>query len=256
MPMLTIDGKTVAAAEGATILEAARANKIGIPTLCHHPALEPWGGCRMCLVDVTRKEWDGWSKVVISCLAAAEDGLIVNTKSKRVVETRKVAVDLLLARCPENAFVQRLAKSYGITQTTYKVADEPTDCILCGLCTRICAKIGTSAISTQSRGSSKYVGTPFNGPPEDCIGCLSCAHICPTGHIRYTESATERTIWDRTFPLLKCKQCGKTIITEAQRDYLVEHEGLKADYFDLCDQCKRTEVSAKMATVGKAPAEV
>ena len=251
MPMLTIDGRTVPAREGATILEAAQEAGIHIPTLCHHPALEPYGGCRLCMVDVTRAEWDGWSKVVISCLAAAEDGLIVDTRSEQVVATRRVAADLLLARCPETPLIQQLAAEYGISESSYKVADEPTDCILCGLCTRICAKIGTSAISTQSRGAARYVGTPFDLEPEACIGCASCAHICPTGHIGYEEAPGYRSIWGRSFAMLACTQCGATTITEAQRDYMVEHQGLRADYFDLCEQCKRTAVSQRMSTVGK-----
>ncbi len=251
MPMLTIDGRTVPAPEGATILEAARAAGIGIPTLCHHPALEPWGGCRLCLVDVTRADWDGWSKVVISCLATADDGLIVNTKSRRVMATRRVAADLLLARCPNTPFVKRLAAGYGVTETSYQVSDDPTDCVLCGLCTRVCAKIGTHAIATQSRGATKMVGSPFDVEPADCIGCASCAHICPTGHIRYDETPSQRSIWGRSFPLLACTQCGKAVITEAQRDFMVERQGLRGDYFDLCDQCKRTAITKKMATVGK-----
>ncbi len=251
MPMLTIDGRTVPAREGATILECAQAAGIDIPTLCHHPALEPWGGCRLCLVDVTRTEWDRWSKVVVSCLAAADDGLIVDTRSDRIMATRRVAADLLLARCPNTPFVQQLAADYGISESSYEAVDDPTDCILCGLCTRICARIGTHAIATQSRGASKVVGTPFDVEPADCIGCASCAHICPTGHIRLEETTTHRSIWGRSFELLACKECGKAVITNAQRDFMVERQGLRADYFDSCDRCKRTATVKKMSTVGK-----
>jgi len=205
MPMLTIDGRTVPAREGATILEAAQAAGIAIPTLCHHPALEAWGGCRLCLVDVTRADWDGWSKVVVSCLATADDGLIVDTQSERVLATRRVAADLLLARCPDTAFVQQLAATFGITESSYQRADEPTDCILCGLCTRVCETFATSAISTQYRGTGKSVGTFAGQPPEDCVGCGACALVCPTGHISGERRPEGYTIWDREFHTAVCK---------------------------------------------------
>ncbi|MBW2454447.1 MAG: 4Fe-4S dicluster domain-containing protein [Deltaproteobacteria bacterium] len=189
---------------GATILEAAQEAGITIPTLCHHPALEPWGGCRLCLVDVTRADWDGWSKVVVSCLAEADDGLIVDTQSERVVATRRVAADLLLARCPDTPFIQDLAASYGITHSSYARADEPTDCILCGLCTRVCEAYATSAISTQFRGTRKAIGTFAGLPPEDCVGCGACALVCPTGHIKAERRARTFAIWDREFHTAAC----------------------------------------------------
>jgi NADH dehydrogenase/NADH:ubiquinone oxidoreductase subunit G len=250
MPTLTIDGRTVSAPEGATILAAATQAGIDIPTLCHHPALEPWGGCRLCLVDVTREQWKGWRKVVVSCLAAAEEGLVVDTRSERVLATRAVLADLLLARCPNTPLVKELAARHGVATTSYPSGDEPTDCIMCGLCVRVCAKLGASAISTQSRGASKYVGTPFDAEPEDCIGCLSCAHLCPTGHIRFTEDRQSRTIWKRSFPLCACRRCGRATITVAQRDLLLARGDLTPAYFEHCEACKRTLTADKLATVG------
>lgn len=215
MPRLVIDGKTVVAKEGTFLLQAAREAGIDIPTLCEHPAVEPYGGCRMCLVDVTRPEWDGWSKMVVSCLFPVEDGIIVSTKSERVMNTRRVVIDLLLARCPNIPLVQKMAAEYGIEKTSYVQNPEPTDCILCGLCTRVCDEMGTSAISSSSRGAGREIAPPFNEPPPDCIGCLACAEICPTGFIKYETSNSKRVIWNKEFEMLCCLICGRGHITKA-----------------------------------------
>jgi len=111
--------------------------------------------------------------------------------------------------------------------------------------------MGTSAIATQGRGANKYIGTPFDTEPEDCIGCLSCAHICPTGHIGFEQTADSRKIWGRTFELLRCQSCGRSLITTAQRDHMVARHQLKPSYFELCDQCKRPAVAKQLSTVGK-----
>ncbi|MBW2525610.1 MAG: 4Fe-4S dicluster domain-containing protein, partial [Deltaproteobacteria bacterium] len=204
MPRLTIDGRTLVAEPGATILEVARAAGVVIPTLCHHEALAPWGGCRLCLVDVTRPEWDGWHKAVVSCMARAEDGLLVDTQSERVIEARKVALELLLARCPDTPSLRELAAEHGVADTSYQQRRDADDCILCGLCTRVCEAYATSAIATWGRGTSKAVGTFAHQPPEDCVGCGGCALVCPTGHIQGQRSARTYAIWERTFPTAVC----------------------------------------------------
>jgi NADH dehydrogenase/NADH:ubiquinone oxidoreductase subunit G len=244
MPRLVIDGKTVVAKEGTFLLQAARDAGVEIPTLCEHPAVEPYGGCRLCLVDVTRPEWDGWSKMVVSCLFPVEDGIIVSTRSERVMETRKVVLDLLLARCPETPLVQELAAAHGIDRTSYVANPEPTDCILCGLCTRICDRLGTSAISSANRGVGREIAPPFQEPPPDCIGCLACAEICPTGFIRYESSSMRRVIWNKDFRMLRCPTCGRAHVTEDQARYYDGRNGVPARYFQPCDACKRREQAA------------
>ncbi len=239
---LTIDGKTVRIREGATVLDAARAVGVHIPTLCQHEALEPWGGCRLCLVDVTKKGWDGWCKMVVSCMFPAEDGLIVLTAAERVVATRKVVLDLLLARCPETPLVQQLAREHGIERTSYQENPEPTDCILCALCTRVCDHIGVSAISTVNRGAGKEVAPPFHEAPPDCIGCLACAEVCPTDCIPYETSDVRRTIWDRTFEMVRCPHCGRAHITREQAAFYAGKGGVPESYFATCDACKRKQM--------------
>jgi bidirectional [NiFe] hydrogenase diaphorase subunit len=240
MPTLTIDGRKVEVREGAYLLEAARKAGVRIPTLCAFDGLEPWGGCRMCVVDMSRADWDDdWFKMVTACNHPAEDGMTVLTASERVLETRRVVLDLLLARCPDTPLIRRLAAEHGIDQTSYQVNPEPTDCILCGLCTRVCDHIGVSAIASVDRGAGREIAPPFNEPPPDCIGCLACAEICPTDCIPWSATGRTRTIWGRTFELLRCSECGKGHITVEQAVHFAGRSGVPESYFGLCDACKR-----------------
>lgn len=247
MITLTVNGKPVKAPEGAALLRVIRDAGFEVPTLCHHEALEPWGGCRLCLVDVTRPEWDGWKKMVVSCMFPAEEGLIVETHTERVIQTRKVVLDLLLARCPEAPLIQDLARKHGLEKTTYVPNPEPTDCILCGLCTRVCDHIGVSAISSTDRGAGRVIAPPFHQAPPDCIGCLACAEVCPTDCIPYKTSDSRRTIWDKDFDMLRCTACGRAHITVAQADYYAGKNGVPRSYFETCDACKRRAMAGQFA---------
>jgi len=128
---LEIDGKAVEAEKGSTILDAAKSIGIDIPTLCYHPALEPFGACRLCSVEIEKR---GRKKIVTACNYPVEDGLTVNTKSPEIIEIRKMLLELLLARCPEEGRIRRLAHEYGVMRPRFELEDER--CILCGLCTR------------------------------------------------------------------------------------------------------------------------
>jgi NADH dehydrogenase/NADH:ubiquinone oxidoreductase subunit G len=251
MPTLTIDGRKVEVREGAYILEAAKLAGVEIPTLCQFDGLEPWGGCRLCVVDLWRPGWDSdWFKMVTACNHPAEDGIKVFTDTERVLETRRVVLDLLLARCPETPLIRDLARRYGIEHTSYKPNPEPTDCILCGLCTRVCDHIGVSAISSVNRGAGREIAPPFHEPPPDCIGCLSCAEICPTNCIPYTTSSAGRRIWDSDFEMLRCSECGRAHITVAQADHFAARSGVPRSYFETCDACKRAQQARTFAGLG------
>jgi bidirectional [NiFe] hydrogenase diaphorase subunit len=247
---MTVDGRRVPAREGTSLLQAARDADIEIPTLCHHPALEPSGACRLCVVDIARAEWNGAVKMVTACMYPVEDGLIVQTASERVRAARKEILDLLLARCPETPLIQRLARAHGIQATSYRPNGEPTDCILCGLCTRACDHLGFSAISMVSRGIGREVAPPFRQPPPDCVGCLACGRICPTGHIPHETSAQTRSIWGKTFAMLRCKTCGQAHLTAAQAEAWAVRAGVPRTYFETCDACKRAATAETMARLG------
>jgi len=250
MPTLTVDGRRVTVRDGAYLLEAVRAAGVSIPALCHHEAVEPFGGCRLCVVDIWKPGWDpDWFRLVVSCLYPAEDGIQVHTATPRVIETRRVVLDLLLARCPTTPLIRDLARQYGVEQTTYRPRENPDDCILCGLCYRICEKIGPCAISAQDRGVNREVAPPLREPPRDCIGCLACAEVCPTGHIRYDDGPFLRRIWGKEFEMLRCESCGRGVVTRAQAEWLAAR-GLEVE--PLCDACKQRR-TARVAA-GLAPA--
>jgi len=108
-------------------------------------------------------------------------------------------------------------------------------------------------ISSVNRGSGREIAPPFDEPPPDCIGCLACAEICPTACILYASSAQERTIWGRTFEMLRCSACGRAHITVAQADRWAGMNGVPRTYFETCDACKRKQQAAtfvKLSQVG------
>jgi NADH dehydrogenase/NADH:ubiquinone oxidoreductase subunit G len=180
MVRLTIDGQIVYVKRQTPILDAAKELGLSIPTLCHHRALKAYGACRLCIVEVFRH---GRSKLVTSCNYPAEEGLVVFTATERVKTTRKMVMELLLARCPHAPEIQQLAETMGIKTVRFKKTGDQR-CILCGLCVRVCEEmVGVSAISFSSRGTEKEVNTPFGLTSEVCIGCGSCTYICPTGCI-------------------------------------------------------------------------
>lgn len=248
---LTINGKSIIAHEGETLLQAARHAKIEIPTLCYQPWAEAQGSCRLCSVEITRANWDGWKKVVTSCNHPVQDGLIVYTHSERILKIRKNLVDLLLARCPNTPEVQKLAQDYGLEKSSYVLRDQADDCTLCGLCVRACETIGAAAISTVERGHDKKINTPYGDPSDDCIGCASCANVCPTHQIQCQETNGLRSIWKRTFPMVKCTVCGRAHITEAQRDHLVQKTGLPKSSFDKCEICHKRETARQFFQLGQ-----
>ena len=115
--LLQIDGKEVKASRGMTVLEAAQRAGISIPTLCTHEKLEPYGGCRICTVEVDDR---GWTKLVASCLFPVAQDLIVRTRSDKVDRIRKMILEFLLAHAPVSQQLQDLALEYGADQDRFE----------------------------------------------------------------------------------------------------------------------------------------
>jgi len=177
---LEIDGKKVTATKGMTVLEAAQGAGIFIPTLCHHEKLEPFGGCRVCIVEV---EVNGWTKLVVSCVYPAEEKLIVRTRSEKVDRIRKTIIELLMAHAPDSPQLQELAKEYGADRDRYE--KDASFCIHCGLCVRYCAEVAKkNAIGFVDRGINKEISFIPQIAAKECNDCKECFPLCPTSYLQ------------------------------------------------------------------------
>jgi len=199
MVTLKIDGQKVTVRKLSTILDAARKLDIPIPTLCHHPELSPFGGCRLCLVEI-----NGSPKPVASCTTFARNGMGVTTTSPRLEKLRKTTLELILSDHPKDCMVceragdcklQELAYFYGIRENRFSgeqrvyekkdsnpfIARDMEKCILCGQCVRICDEIqGVGAIDFAYRGLRTKICPPFEND-LNCEFCGQCVAVCPTG---------------------------------------------------------------------------
>lgn len=174
-----INGKEVEAREGWTVLETAREYGIDIPTLCHHPAVEPSGACRLCMVELRE---GSWSKLVASCIYPVKEGITIHTETPKVHNVRRWIFEMLLASCPASEEIRQLAEKHGVVSTRFPIHDPNQNCLICGLCQRVCEEVvGLSAIAVVDRGVHKKVGAPFLRPTDICVACGSCVTICPTG---------------------------------------------------------------------------
>jgi len=177
---LILNGMEVRAEEGQTILEVAKFYGLEIPTLCYNEGLSVYGGCRLCLVEIGEAPR---TKLVSSCTYPAEEGLVVHTDTRRVLETRKMMIELMLSVAPNSKIIQDLAAKFGVTQQRFKTRNE--ECILCGLCVRMCAEqMGAKAIGFQNRGYKKKISTPFDIKSDVCRLCGACMYICPACQLR------------------------------------------------------------------------
>jgi len=199
MPKVSIDGKTIDVPEGTTVLDAARMLDIPIPTLCHHPKLTPFGGCRLCLVEIK-----GIPRPVTSCTTPVSDGMEVSTSTPQVEDLRRTVLELILSDHPNDCMVcekagdctlQELAYFYGIRDLRFYgerrrysqkdgnpfIERDLEKCILCGRCVKVCDEVqGVGAIDFGYRGFNSKICTPYE-KDLDCEFCGQCVSVCPTG---------------------------------------------------------------------------
>jgi NADH dehydrogenase/NADH:ubiquinone oxidoreductase subunit G len=175
-----MNGLEVKAEEGWTLLDTAKFYGLEIPTLCHNEGLTPFGGCRLCVVEIG----EGLrSKLVSACTYPAEEGLVVRTDSNRVWASRRMMIELMLAMAPGSKVLQDMASQFGVTQVRFALRNG--ECVLCGLCTRICAEqMDAEAIGFQQRGHKRKISTPFDARSEVCRLCGACMYICPACSLR------------------------------------------------------------------------
>ena len=200
---IRIDGELVKAAEGQTVLEAARAAGKYIPTLCYLEGLSAVGACRLCIVQAS-----GTDRLLPACTTPVQDGMSVTTNSPRLTEYRRIAVELLLvernhtcAVCVSNGHceLQAMAQSLGVTHVRYpyNYPSLPVDmsherfvldhnrCILCTRCVRVCAEVeGAHVWEITSRGIHARLVSDLNqawGDAASCTSCGKCVQACPTG---------------------------------------------------------------------------
>jgi len=175
-----MNGMKVQAEEGWSILETARFYGLEIPTLCHHDGLSEYGGCRLCLVELGEGPR---AKLVSSCTYPAQEGIVVRTDTKRVWAARRMMIEFLVAVAPSSKVLQDLASKFGVTKVRFTPRNE--DCILCGLCVRMCAEqMGARAIGFQERGYKRKISTPFDVRSDVCRECGACMYICPACQLR------------------------------------------------------------------------
>ncbi|ACX51328.1 formate dehydrogenase, alpha subunit [Ammonifex degensii KC4] len=229
MVTLVINGKEVTVPEGTTILEAARQAGIYIPTLCHDPELSPWGGCRLCIVEVR-----GWKELPAACITPVRHGMVVETESPAVRHARYTLIELLLANHPEDCLtcertgscvLQDLAYRYGVRRTRFEgekrnypiedsnpfIVRDMNKCILCGLCVRVCNEImGKAVIDFAYRGVRTKITPPFELPLEKagCVFCGNCVAVCPVGALFPKPMWGQGRHWEVKKVKTVCPYCG------------------------------------------------
>ena len=211
---LKINGLDVSAPAGSTILEAARAAGIKIPTLCFLKDINQIGACRMCMVEVK-----GARSLVAACVYPVNDGMEVFTNSPKVQQSRRMTLELLLSvherKCltcerSGNCELQKLSLGYGVDEDRFKGEDFvlPIDdstpyvvrdndkCINCMRCVAACQKQTVNAIGPIGRGFHVHIGSAFDLPLSEspCVGCGQCIVACPVGAL--SERSNIDDVWD------------------------------------------------------------
>lgn len=228
---LTIDGERVVGKAGQTILEVAEENGVHIPTLCRHPRLPIEGACRVCVVEI-----EGAPRLEASCAMPIREGLLVQTKSERVVRARRMVVELLLARhrsdcitCESNGRCELQDLAYELEiemedlgfevqepddqldESSPAIVRDSSKCVLCGRCVGVC-QYGRieNVLGFIERGCDVKVASGLNQPliETDCTHCGECVQVCPTGALLEKQSKFKGRWWELERVETTCPYCG------------------------------------------------
>lgn len=226
---ITVNGKQLQGRKGQTVLEICRAGGVHIPTLCYHPKMPPYGGCRLCIVEI-----ENMRGLPPSCTTPAVDGMVIHTHTEKVVRVRRTVLELLLAYGNHNCLLcesngqcelQDLVYEHGIEIPRYSgdYAPPPLDdsnamirrdlskCVLCSRCVRACLEVQVNGvIDVAMRGSDSYIST-FNNMPlgeSNCVSCGECVSACPTGALTEKKARGKGRPWEMTKIRTTCPYCG------------------------------------------------
>ena len=216
---------------GTTVLKAARAAGVDIPTLCHDPELESPGACRLCVVEIP-----GMRNLPASCVTTVAEGMEVRTDSQAVVEARQTILELLLANHPVdcltcgkngNCRLQDYAYLYGVREDRFQgekhsyppeednpfIVRDMNKCILCGKCVRMCAEIqGNNVVDFAYRGFNTKVAPALDGglagPDSNCVFCGNCVSVCPVGALAERDMLGKGRYWEIERVRSTCPYCG------------------------------------------------
>ncbi|MGO9614430.1 MAG: 2Fe-2S iron-sulfur cluster-binding protein [Dissulfurispiraceae bacterium] len=243
---IVLNGMRLRVEEGTTVLEVARSVGVEIPTLCYHKALKPYGGCRLCVVEISglniRK------MIRSSCNLEVSEGLVIKTSSLRLDVMRKKLLALYLSLAPKpRYFLVEMAGRYGVTESGSK-EDGIDFCTRCTLCIRVCReKIGAAALLLAKTVSpAQSVTRSIRLFSEACMGGGTCVSICPSGALSLKDDGSQRTLllWGRpvaAFKLITCESCGRPYVTQKYFNRLhlqLSHEDGK-DVKKVCPECAR-----------------
>jgi formate dehydrogenase alpha subunit len=224
-----IDGRTVFCSRKDTILDAAKKAKVRIPTLCHDDRLEPYGGCRLCVVKVK-----DIPRPLAACSTRVREGMVVFTETEEVIRIRKSVLNLLLSNHPNdcmtceatgNCTLQSLSYEYGVDGKRYEgetwdlpvrddnpfIIFEPNKCILCGRCVRICNDVVMAGtIELTGRGFNSLPDTAYGKPRslENCEFCGQCVSTCPTGALIDKKARGKGRAYELEKTKTTCPYCG------------------------------------------------
>ncbi len=199
---LTIDGATVRVPKGSSVLDAALQAAVCIPHLCHMPNLEDIGACRICVVEHIK---NGRSKITTSCTLIAQEGMVIDANSERVLNFRRNIAELLVTQAPNSKAIQDLAVRCGVTDARYSFRND--DCVLCGRCVRACTEFKDArAIGFVGRGRERRVRFPYDERPETCSLCRECVMLCPM-----SVTPCDGSMHDKEGYL--CGKCESTVLT-------------------------------------------